>query len=188
SPCASDGPGGRSRIRWPAVTHSSEEAAALGRAAARLAASPNNLGHFWELASAAAAAGQAELARSAHQELGRAASALGHVALAVACARALGDAGEGKAAASLVDHIAKEHGRGSKKIDPALRSAPPAPPPSEPSAGGARTDAPADLDAAVELAGKAIRAAAASARGRAPDTLAPTPLVSVLDRKEVREL
>ena len=176
------------RIRCSIVSDDVESAAVLGRAAARLAASPTHLGHWWDLAGALAAAGRVEEATEAREQLGRAASALGHVALAVACARALADAGAEEAAARLTGHIAAEHGRGSRKIDPALRSAPPAPPPPEPTAGGARHDAPAEPEAALELARSAIAAATASARGRAPDTLAPTPLVSVLEPDEVREL
>lgn len=164
-------------------------ALALGQAAARLSAFPNNLGAWWELAGAAAAAEQEKLARKAYEELGRAASALGHAGLAVACARALDAAGEGAAAEKLIDHIARDHGRGSKKIDPALRSAPPAPPAAEPSMSGAPPkDAPGELEPAREMAEKAIKAAGLSARGRAPDTLAPIPLIGVLDAGEMREL
>jgi CRP-like cAMP-binding protein len=170
------------------VGQDSDLAAAVGRPAARLAASPNNLGHFWELAAALGAAGRADQARAGFEKLGRAASSLGHVALAVACARALDAAGAAEAAAALLDHIAGEHGRGSSKIDRTLRSAPPAPPPAEPSMGGSAVDVPPTLDAAVDLAGRAIRAAAASADARAPDTLAPTALVSVLEPSEVHAL
>lgn len=162
---------------------------ALGQAAARLSAFPSNLGAWWDLALALTAAGEAELARKAHADLGVAASGLGHAALAVACARALDGAGDAEAADKLVGHIARDHGRGSKRIDPALRSAPPAPPAAEPSLSGAPpADAPTELAAARALAEKAIRAAAASAKGRAPDTLAPIPLIGVLDAGEMREL
>ena len=161
---------------------------ALGQAAARLAAAPTHLGAWWELCAALAAAGKKTEARKALVELGRSASALGHAGLAVACARALDGAGEAKAAADLLRKLAGEHGHSSKKIDRALRSAPPAPPPAEPTAPGASVEAPADDAAALEMAGKAIKAAAASARSRAPDSLAPTPLISVLEPDEVREL
>ncbi|HEU5057684.1 MAG TPA: cyclic nucleotide-binding domain-containing protein [Kofleriaceae bacterium] len=164
-------------------------ALALGHAAARLVMFPNNLGAWWELAQALTAAGQKELARKAYSELGMAASRLGHAALAVACARALDAAGEEKAADKLIDHIARDHGRGSRRIDPAIRSAPPAPPPAEPSLTGAPpADAPTELEPARAMAEKAIKAAAAASKGRAPDTLAPIPLIGVLDAGEMREL
>ncbi len=164
-------------------------ALSLGHAAARLSMFPNNLGAWWELALALAAAEQKELARKAYSELGMAASRLGHAGLAVACARALDGAGEEKAAEKLIDHIAKDHGRGSRRIDPALRSAPPAPPPSEPSLSGVPpADAPTELEPARAMAEKAIKVAALSAKGRAPDTLAPIPLIGVLDAGEMREL
>lgn len=164
-------------------------AVALGHAAARLTMFPNNLGAWWELAQALTTAEQKELARKAYSELGVAASGLGHAGLAVACARALDTAGEEKAADKLIEHIARDHGRGSKRIDPGLRSAPPAPPPAEPSLSGAPpADAPTEMEPARALADKAIKVAAASAKGRAPDTLAPIPLIGVLDAGEMREL
>ncbi len=161
----------------------------LGQAAARLSASPNNLGAWWDVALAAGAAGEKKLLRTAYEELGRAASGLGNAGLAVACSRALADSGEREAADKLIEHIARDHGRGSKRIDPALRSAPPAPPPSEPSLSGAPpADAPSEIGPARSLAEKAIKVAALSAKGRAPDTLAPIPLIGVLDSGEMREL
>jgi CRP-like cAMP-binding protein len=162
---------------------------ALGQAAARLSAFPSNLGAWWDLAQALAAAEQKDLARKAYTELGRAASTLGHAALGVACVRALHDAGDAEASDKLVGHIARDHGRGSKRIDPTLRSAPPVPPTAEPSMGGVPpADAPTELEPALEMASKAIKAAGASAKGRAPDTLAPIPLIGVLDADEMREL
>ena len=180
----------RRRIRCPVVSQESPSPAlALGQAAARLSAFPNNLGAWWDLALAATAADEAKLARTAYHELGKAASSLGHAGLAVACARAMDGAGESEAADKLIEHIARDHGRGSKRIDPALRSAPPAPPPAEPSLSGAPpADAPTELAAARSLAEKAIKVAAISAKGRAPDTLAPIPLIGVLDGGEMREL
>ena len=163
-------------------------AVALGKAAARLSGFPSSLSAWWEVAAALAAAGEQDRASAAHAELGRAASALGHVGLAVACARALDEAKDARGASALIDHIAAEHGRSSKKILRTLRSAPPAPPVAEPSLSGVKVTAPEELDAALAVAEKAVRAAAASAKGRAPDTLAPTPLVSVLEAPEVREL
>ena len=164
-------------------------ALAVGQAAARLSAFPNNLGAWWDLALALVAAGEKKLARSAYDELGRATSRLGHAGLAVACSRALADAGETEAAEKLIEAIARDHGRGSKRIDPALRSAPPAPPPAEPSLSGAPpADAPSEIGPARALAEKAIKVAALSAKGRAPDTLAPIPLIGVLDAGEMREL
>jgi CRP-like cAMP-binding protein len=164
-------------------------ALAVGQAAARLSASPNNLGAWWDLALALGAAGEKKLARSAWEELGRSASGLGNAGLAVACSRALADAGEREAADKLIDHIARDHGRGSRRIDPALRSAPPAPPPAEPSLSGAPpADAPSEIGPARALAEKAIKVAALSTKGRAPDTLAPIPLIGVLDAGEMREL
>jgi cAMP-dependent protein kinase regulator len=164
-------------------------ALSLGQAAARLSAFPNNLGAWWDLALALGAAGEGAVARTAYHELGKAASALGHAGLAVACSRALADARESAAADKLIDHIARDHGRGSRRIDPALRSAPPAPPPAEPSLSGAPpTDAPTEMGEARALAEKAIKVAALSAKGRAPDTLAPIPLIGVLDGGEMREL
>jgi CRP-like cAMP-binding protein len=170
------------------VTSGETPAAALGRAAARLSAFPTNLGAWWEVAAALAAAGKPDRAAAAHAQLGRAASALGHVALGVACARALEAAGDAAGATALIDHLAAEHGRSSKKILRTLRSAPPTPPVAEPSLSGVKVTAPEELEAAVAVAEKAIRAAAASAKGRAPESLAPTPLVSVLDQAEMREL
>jgi len=138
---------------------------------------------------ALAAAGEAKLARKAYEELGRAASRLGRAGLAVACSRALADAGESEAADKLIEAIARDHGRGSKRIDPALRSAPPAPPAAEPSLSGVPpTDAPTEMAPARALAEKAIKVAALSAKGRAPETLAPIPLIGVLDAGEMREL
>ena len=163
-------------------------AVALGRAAARLAGHPTNLSVWWEVCAALGAAGKQDRAQKAYGELGRAASALGHVGLAVACARALEEAKDTAGAKSLIDLVAADHGRASKKILRTLRSAPPAPPVAEPSLSGVKVTAPEELDAALAVAEKAIRAAAASAKGRAPDTLAPTPLVSVLEPAEVAEL
>jgi cAMP-dependent protein kinase regulator len=163
-------------------------AALLGRAAARLSRQPNDLSAWWELCASLARAGRAEQAILAYAELGRAASGLGHPALAVACARSLEESGESKAAADLVKHVAREHASGAKKVDRALRSSPPAPPPSEPTQPGAQLDVPEELEPAAELADKAVRAAGASAKSRAPEALAPTPLIGVLKPAEVREL
>jgi len=164
-------------------------ALALGQAAARLSAFPSNLGAWWDVGLALGAAGEVKLARKAYEELGRAASGLGRAGLAVACSRALADAGESEAADKLIEAIARDHGRGSKRIDPALRSAPPAPPVAEPSLSGVPpTDAPTEMAPARALAEKAIKVAALSARGRAPETLAPIPLIGVLDAGEMREL
>jgi len=163
-------------------------AASLGRAAARLARQPNDLSSWWELSASLAAAGRREQSATTYAELGRAASALGHAALAVACARALDQSGEKRVAAELVGLVARDHGSGSKKVDRTLRSSPPAPPPADPTTPGAQPDAPAELDAAAELAGKAVRAAAASATSRAPEALAPTPLIGVLWPAEVADL
>jgi CRP-like cAMP-binding protein len=127
-------------------------------------------------------------AAAAHTRLGRAASALGHAALAVACARALDQAGESKAAADLIKHVAREHASGSKKVDPARRASPPPPPQTEPTQPGAQDELPDDLDAAVELAERAVRGAVAAAAGRAPDALSQTPLIGVLKQAEVRQL
>jgi cAMP-dependent protein kinase regulator len=163
-------------------------ASALGRAAARLLRQPNDLGSWWEVCATLVRVGRPDQAAAGQGQLGRAASALGHPALAVACARALDQAGDSKAAGELTRHIAREHARGSKRIDTARRSSPPPPPPTEPTQPGAQLDVPADLDAAVELADKAVRGAAAAARSRTPDSLAPTPLISVLSQTEVRDL
>ncbi|HKE16620.1 MAG TPA: cyclic nucleotide-binding domain-containing protein [Kofleriaceae bacterium] len=163
-------------------------ASALGRAAARLLRQPNDLGSWWEVCATLARVGRPDQAAAAHGQLGRAASALGHPALAVACARALDQAGDKRAAADLTRHIAREHAIGSKRVDPARRATPPPPPPTEPTQPGALPDPPADLDGAAELADKAVRAAAAAARSRTPDSLAPTPLIGVLEQGEVRNL
>ncbi|HTE50802.1 MAG TPA: cyclic nucleotide-binding domain-containing protein [Kofleriaceae bacterium] len=163
-------------------------AAALGRAAHRLTRVPNDLGAWWELCAALFAAGRRPEAVAAYASLGRAASLLGHPALAVACARALADAGEEASGARLIEHVAREHGSGASKVDRSLRSSPPAPPPSEPTSPGAQPDAPTEIDAAVALADRAVRAAAASATARAPEALAPTPLIGVLEVAAVRDL
>jgi len=160
----------------------------IGRWAARLAASPTNLGHFWELGRALQSAKRVVEATAAFDSLGRSASAIGHPALGLACARALAELGSDKEAAALVAHVAKEHGRGGKKIEVGRRSAPPAPPIGEISMGGAVVDAPTDLEAALELAGRAGRAAASSAESRTPARLAPTVLISVLTPAEIAEV
>jgi len=161
----------------------------VGRAAARLSRQPSDLGAWWELCATLTAAGRAKEAAGAYAQLGRAASGLGNAALAVACARALDQAGEAKAGADLIKHVAREHASGSKKVDRALRSSPPAPPPSEPtSPGAAPLELPEDLATAAAQADQAVRAAAASAKSRSPDALAPTPLIGVLKPGEVREL
>jgi cAMP-dependent protein kinase regulator len=163
-------------------------AAALGKAALRLSRQPSDLGAWWELCGALLAAGRADQATAAYAELGRAASGLGHTALAVACARALDQAGRTEAAVALIDHVAGEHAVGSPRVDPALRSSPPAPPAQEPTAPGAQVEPPVELDQAVRLAEQAVRGAAGSAAARAPEALAPTPLIGALEPGEVRDL
>jgi cAMP-dependent protein kinase regulator len=163
-------------------------AAKVGQAAARLIRQPNDLGSWWELCGLLAVVGRKEASTRAYDQLGRAASSLGHAALAVACSRALDQAGEAKAGDAVIKWVAKEHASGSKKIDRSLRSRPPPPPTAEPTQPGALADLPADLDAAVEQAERAVRGAAAAAQSRAPQALAPTPLIGVLKPAEVQKL
>jgi CRP-like cAMP-binding protein len=131
-----------------------------------------------------AALGKREDAYCAFSFLGEAANKLGHVALAVTCSRWLQQAGQKPIAERLIDVVAETHCAGSKKIDWSVRPSPPAPPP--PSATvdvGSPT-----LEAAVKTANDAVAAALKAATERAPDKLAPTPLVRFLDPGDFRKL
>lgn len=163
---------------------SASRARQIGEPAAALEASPHDLGLWQRLAAALARAGQPEQAARAFAALGRAASDLGQVGLAVACARWLTQARRGDDADALIEAIAAAHCRGSDRIDGATRPRPPAPP----GPPGPAAEPPSSLEAALELAERAVAAAVEGARERAPESLPPTPLIRVLEPDEFREL
>ncbi len=157
----------------------------IAEGAAALAASPSDLGEWFDLGAALAAAGKRDEAVTALAELGKVASELGQVALAVACARWL-DGNRGKdEAKSLVAQIANTHCAGSERIDRSSRPRPPAPPPAQESV--AEAPKTKSLKDAVAAAEKAVEAAIVAAGERAGDKLPPTPLLSVLDAKEIEQ-
>jgi CRP-like cAMP-binding protein len=158
----------------------------IAAAAAALEASPADLGDWLDLATALSSAGRRDEAAVSFFELGKAASSLGQVALAVACARWLSQFERDADAKTLVAQISETHCAGSEHIDRSTRPRPPAPPrraesPPEPKR-------PNKLEDAVKIAEVAVEAAIEATKQRAGDKLPPTPLLSVLDAVEIRQL
>ncbi len=164
-------------------------ASSLGRAAARLTRQPNDLGSWWELCATLTRVGRPAQAAAAHTQLGRAASALGHAALAVACARALDQAGESKAGADLIKHVARGARQRLAQGGPGSQGEPaPAPADRADPARRCPTSCPRTSTPPSSMAERAVRGAAAAAASRAPEALSPTPLIGVLKQAEVRQL
>jgi CRP-like cAMP-binding protein len=150
-------------------------------AAARLAASPDDLGAWLELAAQLGSAGRREQAARAFATLGAVANHTGHVALAVLCARWLTEARASAEAEPLIAAITEAHCRGSQRVDWTRRTHPPRPP-------GERAPRPPAQPAAPASAEQAIEAAISAAALRVPEKLAPTPLIGALDPADFREL
>ena len=157
----------------------------LARVAAELAAAPQDLGAWLAVCAALADAGKKTEAARGFAQLGAAASDLGQVALAVGCARWLEQNRQSAAARKLSADIAAAHSRGSGRVDPAAR---PAPPPR----GSARTPvAPptaGSLAEAVKAAVAAMTAARAAAEARVPERVPATPLLHALLADDVTRL
>ncbi len=157
----------------------------LARLAAELAAAPQDLGAWLAVCAALADAGKKTEAARGFAQLGAAASDLGQVALAVGCARWLDQNRQGAAARKLQADIAATHARGSGRVDPAAR---PAPPPRGSARAPVTPPSAASLDGAVKAAVDAMAAARAAAEARVPERVPATPLLHALPAEDVTTL
>lgn len=156
----------------------------LRTAVADLASLPGDLGCWLELALALSKAGHRDEAAKAMARLGVAASSVGQVALAVGCACWLSQAKRDAEAKTVVDAVAGTHYKGSPKVDTAAKVRPPVPP----TAPDSTVDISGSMERILEKSVKAIDAAEEAAGERAPNKLAPTPLLRGLEPDAVRTL
>lgn len=174
----------KASYRWCVSEQSlSVEVSTLAR---ELHARPRDFGTWWRLAETLAQLGADKDSREAYADLGQSASEVGAVGLAVACVLRLRGAKDARSAEVLLERISKTHCKGSGRVDPKLRRVPPAPPAEDATEPGPEPTS--DRLAAIKAAHAAMQAAGKAARARAPQKLPPTPLVGVLDAKELRSL
>ena len=146
-----------------------------------LAQSPGDIGAFLDVAVALLEIDK-DAGCSALRSLSASANTTGQVATAVLAAILLRQAGAEEDAMSVLCEIADAHCLGSKKIDPDAKPQPLAPP-----ASGDTNDYDSGGDP-VEYGLAAVEKAAAFFSSRAPETFAPTPLISEMEPEEFFDL
>jgi hypothetical protein len=169
----------------PEVQAESESTQALASAAAALSANERDLNAWWRIAHTLDALGETKASNEAFSDLGRVSSELGIVALAVACVLQVREAGDNKAAQTLMSRVAATHCLGSKRVGEGTSAAPPEPPTIPPPASIEKPDG---LEATKKFAKDAMRAAAKAATARAPKKLKPTALIRYLSAADFKSL
>ncbi len=169
----------------PEVQAESDWIQVLAKAAAALSANERDLSAWWRIGMTLGEVGESKACQDALADLGKAASELGVVALAVACVLKIREAGDEKAAQSLMARVSSTHCLGSKRIGEVGDTLPPEPPTVPPPPSGKK---PEDLKSTLTAARTAMRAAAKAAIARAPKKLRPTALIRYLSAADFKSL